>query len=363
MEVRMQTFASFAEFSPENLSVWCRDRKLPEYRVTQLLEWVYRRRITDYMEMTNLPAALRTDLTRSFPVLNTGIREMYTDTDGTRKFVFNLLDGHAVETVFMPTEDAYTLCISSQVGCALGCRFCATGTMGIIRNLTPGEIVSQILHARHHTASDEHGNIVFMGMGEPLLNTDAVIETIQRVADTRCLGWSPRRITVSTAGIVPEINRLARLNLGINLAVSLNAADDAIRSRLMPINKKYPLKLLMSTLREYPLPSRQHQITYEYIMLRGINDDTGHADKLTRILDTARDKINLIPFNPVPGSRYACSEMETILQFQERLRSRGFVAQIRNSRGSGIMAACGQLAGIRNSALSDTRIPPGQKAR
>ncbi len=216
--------------------------------------------------------------------------------------------------------------------------------MGIVRNLFAGEIVSQVIHVRQISQSDEHGNIVFMGMGEPLLNTDAVAESIRRITDIRCMGWSPRRITVSTAGIVPEIRRFGQLNLGVNLAVSLNAPDDAIRSRLMPVNKKYPLKILLAALRDYPLPSRQHQITYEYVMLDGINDHTDHAEKLIRLLDPRRDKVNLIPFNTVSGSRFRCSAPETILLFQNQLENHGLTALIRNSRGTGIAAACGQLA-------------------
>jgi 23S rRNA (adenine2503-C2)-methyltransferase len=333
------------DYSLESFEQWCQTRGHKTYRARQVFEWIYRCLEFDISGMTNLPAGLRKTLSAGFTVLGTTLKERHIDSDQTVRFLFELRDGHGIETVYIPGDDGYTLCISSQVGCVLGCRFCATGAMGIIRNLTSGEIISQVLNVRHLTECDFHGNIVFMGMGEPLLNSGAVIDAIWRMTNTDCMGWSPRRITVSTAGIVPEIKRLGDAKTGVNLAVSFNAPDDITRSRLMPINKKYPLKQLMAALDAYPLPSRQHHITCEYVMIRGINDTPSHADKLIRLLNRRRFKINLIPFNSVSSGRFRCSEPETILEFQRRLKGVGFTVHIRNSRGSGIHAACGQLAG------------------
>ncbi|MBN1880315.1 23S rRNA (adenine(2503)-C(2))-methyltransferase RlmN [bacterium] len=355
--------ASLVDFSPDMLSEWCSSQNLDHFRASQIHEWIFKKLVFDYGSMTNLPAVLRTTLSKTVPVLNTVVKHVASDSDGTRKFVFSLTDDHSIETVFMPGDTGYTLCISSQVGCALGCRFCATGMMGIVRNLSAGEILSQILHARQQVQADDHGNIVFMGMGEPLLNADAVVDAVRRITDPHCMGWSPRRITLSTAGIIPEIRRLGKLNLLINLAVSLNAADEATRSRLMPINRKYPLKNLMAALKEYPLPSRQHQITYEYILINGINDDLQHAEKLVRLLDPRRDKVNLIPYNSVPGSRFKKSEPDVVERFQDRLRSGGLIAQIRKSRGNSIMAACGQLAGSIDAGRIHTETPPYRTCR
>lgn len=329
----------------DQLIVWLSEHAFPSFHAAQLFNWLYSKGATDFDAMTDLPHKLRDSLNTSFFLLGTTLHQSLTDETGVLKFVFSLHDNHVIETVYLPSETGYTLCISSQVGCVLGCRFCATGAMGIVRNLSSGEIVSQVLHAQKITGCGAHGSIVFMGMGEPLLNSDAVIEAIKRITDTRGLGWSPRRVTLSTAGIVPEIHRLGKAGLGVNLAVSLNAADDATRSRIMPINKKYPLKMLISSLNAYPLPSRQHRITCEYVMLQGINDSLQQADKLIRLLNRRRYKINLIPYNATSNSRFKPSESNTILAFQNRLHTAGFIVRIRNSRGSGIQAACGQLAG------------------
>jgi len=336
---------SILELDGPALKEWCESRRQPGYRSRQILEWLYQKEVLHFDGMSNLPATLRKHLSRSFDILGTHCVASRKDTDGTEKFLLKLTDGHAVETVFLPRETAHTLCVSSQVGCALGCRFCATGAMGIVRNLTAAEIVSQILHVRHRVRPESHGNIVFMGMGEPLLNLDAVSGAIDRLTDPMCFGWSPRRITVSTAGVVPEIANLGRMHPTVNLAVSLNASDDRTRSRIMPINRKYPLSALMEALKAYPLPSRQHKITYEYILLRNINDRPADSKGLIRLLNPARDKINLIPFNFVGKSRFKGSDPETVAEFQRCLADAGFTVRIRNSQGASIDAACGQLAG------------------
>ncbi len=329
----------------DQLIVWLSEHGFPSFHAAQIFNWIYSKAATAFDAMTDLSKELRRSLDSSFYPLGTILRQSLSDPTGVMKFVFALQDSHVVETVYIPSETGYTLCISSQVGCLLGCRFCATGAMGIVRNLSSGEILSQVLHAQKITGCGSHGNIVFMGMGEPLLNSDAVIEAIKKLTDARGLGWSPRRITVSTAGIVPEIHRLGKAGLGVNLAVSLNAADDTTRSRIMPINKKYPLKTLLAALNAYPLPSRQHQITCEYVMLQGVNDALQQADKLVRLLNRRRYKINLIPFNASSNSQFTCSDPDTISAFQKHLHDAGFIVRIRNSRGAGIQAACGQLAG------------------
>ncbi len=341
---------TITDYSLDEFEHWCISKGHKPWRATQVFEWVYRHLETDINRMTNLPVNFRKTLINTFSVLGTVIKETHTDQDQTRKILFKLSDGHAIETVYIPADNDYTLCLSSQVGCVLGCRFCATGAMGIVRNLTSGEIVSQVLHVRQLTQSDTHGNIVFMGMGEPLLNSGAVLEAIQRITHADGMAWSPRRITVSTAGIVPEIKRLGELETGVNLAVSINAPDDATRTRLMPINKKYPLKQLMAALEAYPLLSRQQYITCEYVMIHGLNDTPAHAAKLIRLLNRRRFKINLIPFNTVSFGRFRSSEPEVIHTFQNLLKDAGYGVFIRNSRGSGIHAACGQLAGYSTSS-------------
>jgi len=336
---------SIMDLNLQELQEWLVRQGEPPYRAKQITRWLYIEHVSDIEEMTNLSKSLRKKLAREFAVLNGRIIEHREHTDGTVKFGIALADNQPVETVYLPRAKRKTLCISSQAGCALGCKFCATGMLGIIRNLTCGEILSQIIHARRHVEFKEHGNIVFMGMGEPLMNTLNVIQSIKVLTSDWGFGWSPRRITVSTAGIVPEIRRMGQAKLGVNLAISLNAPDDRIRSRLMPINRKYPLKMLMQAIKDYPLSSGQQKITFEYIMLRGINDSPEHAVKLIKLLPKNRSKLNLIPFNPIEGSRYHPTDGEQIVAFQDILTDAGFLVRIRKSQGRAIQAACGQLAG------------------
>lgn len=329
----------------DEFRAWCIAKDQPGFRSDQVADWLFRKNVVDFSEMTNLPDGFRQILTSAFRILGTHASGKETDSDGTVKHVFRLFDGHCIEAVYLPRGADHTLCISSQVGCALGCRFCATGSMGIIRNLTSGEILSQIVHIRNIHGLTEPGNIVFMGMGEPLLNLEAVTGAIRMITDNRLFGWSARRITISTAGIVPEIRHLGKYNLGINLAVSLNASEDTTRSRLMPINKKYPLRNLIQALCEYPLAGSQQKITFEYVMLRNINDSLQDATRLVKLLDPRRDKVNLIPFNEASsGSRFKSSPHETVLLFQEKLIRAGFIVRIRQSQGASIRAGCGQLA-------------------
>ncbi len=336
---------SILELDQKRLEDWFKSLNQPTYRADQVLNWIFRKEVFSFDEMTNLSKQRRRELERNFKILALQIQEKYVSYDGTIRFLFQLDDGNTVETVYIPHESHYTLCISSQVGCALGCRFCATGRMGIVRNLTVSEILSEIFVARKHAPAEQRCNIVFMGMGEPLLNIGNVLKAIESLTNAWGFGWSPTRITVSTSGIIPEIVRLGKMNPGFKLAVSLNAADDRTRSRLMPINRKYPLKQLLKVLKEYPLKSRQDFITFEYILIKGINDQEASALKLVKILDRKRSKINLIPMNETEFSRYTPPDADRILSFRKILESGGFNVRIRQSRGADIQAACGQLAG------------------
>lgn len=340
-----KSLRSILDLDLQEIQEWLVRQGEPPYRAKQLTRWIYTEHVLDFESMTDLSKTIRSKLAQQFCITDAKIVQQRQHADGTTKFGIALEDGQPVETVYLPRDKRKTLCISSQAGCALGCKFCATGTLGIIRNLSSGEIISQLILARRYVDFMEHGNIVFMGMGEPLMNTVNVMKAITALTSDWGFGWSPRRITVSTAGIVPEIRRLGQARLGINLAVSLNAPDDRTRSRLMPINRKYPLKTLMNVLKDYPLQSGQQKITYEYILLRGINDSEDHARKLMKLLPKKRSKINLIPFNAIDGTRFHPSDPEKMVQFQNILSDSGYLVRIRKSQGQDIDAACGQLAG------------------
>ncbi len=322
---------------------WMRSQNEPEYRTRQVLEWIYQKNIFDFFKMKTLPKSLQQLLDQYFEILSTEVSHRIDSIDGSSKYLLRLHDGQTMEAVFLPRDNHYTMCISSQIGCALGCRFCATGKQGIVRNLTAGEIVSEILELIAANNRTDKGNIVLMGMGEPLLNTGSVLKAIQILTSPEIMDWSPQRITLSTSGIVPEIKRIGNLRLGINLAISLNAGDDRTRSRLMPINRKYPLKQLMQVLAEYPLTSKQQKITFEYILIKGVNDSEDQAHKLIKLLNPKKSKINLIPFNRISDSTFQPSGEEQILEFQKILQDAGFLVRIRRSQGADIHAACGQL--------------------
>jgi 23S rRNA (adenine2503-C2)-methyltransferase len=340
-----RTKTSLLNLNPAELKEWFETTGHQAFHADQILSWIYEKGVFCFEDMSNLSKTLRQKLASQFIILDTELLRRFESQDGCLKQLLKLHDSRLIEVVYLPVESHYTLCLSSQVGCALGCRFCATGSMGIGRNLSVGEIISQVLEIQRDTSRREPGNIVFMGMGEPLLNSAHVLAAIERMTAPWGFGWSPRRITVSTAGIIPEIRRLGEAQLGINLAVSLNAADDRTRSRLMPINRKYPLKKLIQTLKEYPLKTKQQMITLEYILLKGINDSDDDAHKLTKLLARKRFKINLIAFNSTEGTRFKPSEQERILAFQQILSQAGLITRIRKSMGSDIAAACGQLAG------------------
>ncbi|MEK6299599.1 MAG: 23S rRNA (adenine(2503)-C(2))-methyltransferase RlmN [Acidobacteriota bacterium] len=318
------------------------------YRARQLFASMHHRRITNFGEMTDLPKTLRQILDEHAVVTRTNVESVFTSSDGTRRFLLKLGDGLEVEAVFMPQEHRDTICISSQVGCPLACDFCMTGVVGLKRNMTAGEIVSQVVIVLNDVygvgvETPHRTNIVMMGMGEPLLNYDEVMKSIRLMADDEGLAIAARRVTLSTAGIVPRIYDLAREEVRPRLAISLTASNDELRNRLFPINRKYPIAELIEACRQYPVGERG-RLTFEYVMLEGINDSDGQARELVRLLAGIRAKVNLIPHNPAPELPYQSSSMERIVAFQSILTEAGLPSFIRRPRGQDISAACGQLA-------------------
>jgi 23S rRNA (adenine2503-C2)-methyltransferase len=327
-------------------------------RVSQLWSWLYVRGATDFDAMTDIAKELRSELAEAFTLARPSIVTEQVSVDGTRKWLLHLDDGKEIETVYIPEEDRGTLCISSQVGCTLTCSFCHTGTQRLVRNLTSGEIVGQIMLARDRLGDwpgamppDRRGlpqahrkitNVVLMGMGEPLYNFDNVRDACAVVADGEGLSISKRRITLSTSGVVPEIPRWGE-EAGTMLAISLHATRDELRDKLVPINKKWPINDLLAACRAYPGLSNAKRITFEYVMLKDMNDSVADAKELVRLLAKIPAKINLIPFNPWPGAPYECSDWEVIERFAEVVNRAGYASPVRSPRGRDIMAACGQL--------------------
>jgi 23S rRNA (adenine2503-C2)-methyltransferase len=327
-------------------------------RVAQLWSWIYVRGAKDFTGMTDIAKELRGELAEVFTLARPEIVTEQISVDGTRKWLLRLDDGKEIETVYIPEEDRGTLCISSQVGCTLTCSFCHTGTQRLVRNLTPSEIVGQIMLARDRIgdwpgskAEDKRGlpgterkitNVVLMGMGEPLYNFDNVRDACLVAADGEGLAIGKRRITLSTSGVVPEIPRWGT-EVGTMLAISLHAVRDELRDKLVPINKKWPIKDLLAACRAYPGLSNAKRITFEYVMLKGVNDSLADAKELVRLLAKIPAKINLIPFNPWPGAPYECSDWEQIETFAEIVNRAGYASPVRSPRGRDIMAACGQL--------------------
>lgn len=325
------------------LRQWLAERRQPAFRVNQILDGIYRRAVTDFAAMTDLPHKLRADLASAFAFPRLEPTLVARSVDDTRKLLFHLDDGNAIESVIIPDPPRLTLCISSQAGCAMDCAFCATARLGLRRNLTATEIVAQVQAAVAVLEGDERlTNIVFMGMGEPLANYDNVVEAIDILSADWGFGLSGRRITVSTVGLVPRMLRLVR-ETPASIAVSLTATTDELRDRLMPINQRYPLAELIGMCRSLPLPQRR-RITFEYVMLDGINDSLDDARRLVKLLAGVRAKVNLIPFNPFPGSDFRPSPDEVIEVFKRRLLDSDLAVSVRRSRGRDIQAACGQLA-------------------
>jgi 23S rRNA (adenine2503-C2)-methyltransferase len=330
------------EFTPAELELWAQQEGQPAYRARQLLKWLYSQNVFDFQAMTDLSKDFRGWLAENARSSCLRREKVLTDVDGTRKLLFQLQDGDRIESVLIEEEKRLTLCLSSQVGCAYGCRFCLTGRDGYRRNLTTGEIVDQICGARRELGKGERlTNLVFMGMGEPLANLDQVLKALEIITSDRGLNFSTRRITLSTVGLIPEMLKLSSL-FPIKLAVSLHAADNETRSEIMPINKRYPLEELLRACRELDLP-RRNRITFEYLLLGGVNDSPEEARKLAKLLRGLRAKINLIPFNEYPGAEFKSPSSTRVEEFQKILQYKHFTATVRQSRGAGIMAACGQL--------------------
>jgi 23S rRNA (adenine2503-C2)-methyltransferase len=314
------------------------------YRGRQVATWLYRKGVTDLSEMSDLPKDFRAALAERTRADLPELERVTPSQDGSRKLVFRLGDGCRVSAVVMPDDGRTTLCLSTQVGCGYACAFCLTGTMGLTRNLTAGEIIGQLLAANALLTDGERvTHIVFMGMGEPLANYAALVQSLRVLTDAKLgLGYSPRRLTVSTVGLVSGIEKLAREDLKVNLAISLHAASDEVRSRLMPVNRAWNLEALMRAVRAYPLAPRQH-VFFEYVLLDGVNDAPEEAQRLARLLRGVRAKVNVIPFNDWDGSTFRRPPLARILAFQSILLEAGITTTVRWSKGEDIGAACGQL--------------------
>ena len=333
------------DLSRQQLADWLKGQGRRPFRADQILRWVYLRQIDRFDDMTNLGKPLRADLEAAFVNPRLQVENEAVSQDGSRKLLFRLHDSLHIETVIIPEKEHFTLCVSSQVGCSQGCSFCMTAKGGFARNLSAGEIISQVRDIQH-LVSVQGGmpltNIVFMGMGEPLANYKNVVQALEVITDGDFgLKISTRRVTVSTAGLVPKMADLGR-DTRVNLAVSLNATDDDTRNRLMPINRKYPIADLIAACRSYPLPPRR-KITFEYILMKGVNDSMADAERLVKLLRNIKAKINLIPFNEHPGSDFKRPDASRISQFQELLADHHYTAIVRHSKGQDIGAACGQL--------------------
>ena len=331
-------------YPEEKLKQLFADWGAPGYRVQQVLSWVYLHRVRQFEEMTNLSKDLRARLAEHFVITLPRIAAKTHSQDGSIKYLFDLDNGSQVESVWMPDESRKTLCISSQVGCRLACSFCLTATLGLKSNLTAGEIIGQCLAVNEDLPEgDQVTNVVMMGMGEPLDNYEEVCGALRLLVSPHAMRISNRKVTLSTAGLVDRIRQFAQEGIHVNLAISLNATEDATRDQIMPINKKYPIKALMDCLKKYPLkPTRR--ITFEYVLLKDINDSDEDAVRLGKLLRTVRCKINLIPFNGYEGSPYQPPSEERIKSFQNYLIQKKFSAFVRNNRGTDILGACGQLA-------------------
>jgi len=318
------------------------------FRAVQIMKWMHQRLADSFQSMTDLSKALRAELAERARISRPQVLETLSSADGTRKFLLGLHDGHGIETVLIPGDDHDTLCVSTQVGCAMGCRICRTARMGFVRNLSAGEIVSQLLEVRRQVPESRITNMVFMGMGEPLANLDATVRAVKILSHPNGPQISWRHLTVSTVGLVPKIRELGAA-VRVKLAVSLNAVTDEQRNVIMPINRTYPLSELIAVLRDYPLP-RRDRITIEYVLIRGFNDSDADARGLVRLLNPIRAKVNLIPFNDELSEDLKSPLPERVARFQDILMSKSLLAIVRKSRGRDILAACGQLATIRETA-------------
>lgn len=323
---------------------------LPKFRAKQLYSWIYQKGAISFEEMTNLSKDLRETLEASFVIERPQVISHQVSTDGTQKWLLKMVDGQEIETVFIPEKERGTLCVSSQVGCTLTCKFCHTGTQPLVRNLGAKEIVMQVMHARDAlkdwTLGPTEGrtltNIVFMGMGEPFYNYENVSKAVQLMIAEDGMNFSRRKITLSTSGVVPLFERCSQ-ELNVGLAISLHATNDELRNQLVPLNNKYPIHELLNACRAYSDETGGKIITFEYVMLKDVNDSLEDANALVSLLKSLPSKVNLIPFNPWPGSDFECSDTKTIYKFAKVLEDAGFQSPIRRARGQDILAACGQL--------------------
>ena len=354
------------DFDLEGLVQWCAQLGEKRFRATQLFRWIHQKGQSNFSAMSDLAQSLRNKLKQQATIASPPVLSQHESADGTIKWLFDVGDGNAIETVFIPETDRATLCISSQAGCAVGCRFCSTGHQGFSRNLTTGEIIAQLWYAEHFLRKHLHrpdrviSNVVLMGMGEPLQNYAAVLPALKTMLDDHAYGLSRRRVTVSTSGVVPRIDRLAQ-DCPVALAVSLHASNDALRDSLVPLNKKYPLAELMQACQRYLQYAPRDFITFEYVMLDGINDQPQHARELIALVRNSGPgawcKFNLIPFNPFPDSGLHRSRPETVDAFARLLNEAGLVTTVRKLRGDDIDAACGQLAGdVKDRTRVEKRI-------
>ena len=337
------------EFEKQKFVQFCAALGEKPFRARQLMRWIHQSGVADFDAMTDMAKSLRAELKRDCEVRPPKVISDATAADGTRKWLLDVNAGNAIETVFIPERTRSTLCVSSQAGCALECSFCSTGRQGFNRNLTLAEIIGQLWLANHCLTADGDQsrritNVVMMGMGEPLANFDNVVAAMELMLDDNAYGLSRRRVTLSTSGLVPQMDRLGDA-CPVALAVSLHAPNDALRDQLVPINKKYPLKQLMAACLRYIEKAPRDFVTFEYVMLDGVNDTVAHARELMRLVSPVPCKINLIPFNPFPDSGYSRSGAQAVERFKDVLANAGLIVTVRKTRGDDIDAACGQLAG------------------
>ncbi len=329
----------------------------PKFRAKQIFQWIYQKGVEAFEQMSNLPKTLREELAQKFEIALPKILNVEVSKDGSKKYLLGLKGGHTIESVLLPMkkeerdeegnivkEAKYTVCVSSQVGCKVGCEFCLTAKGGFVRNLTPGEIVGQVLAIRkdNDIPANKRVNVVYMGMGEPLDNLENVAKAVKIFSDENGLSISPRRQTISTSGLAPKIKKLGDMNLGVLLAISLHAVDDKLRQKLMPINKAYNIESVIQAVKEFPIDQRK-RVMFEYLMIKDLNDDIKAAKKLVKLLHGIKAKVNLIYFNPYPGSPFQRPEEERVKRFQQYLLDHGVLCTIRESKGLDISAACGQL--------------------
>ena len=358
----MERLPNLFGLSREELAVTLAPLIDRSYTAGQIFHWLYARRVTEFGAMTDLPDSLRRLLAERFRIAWPAIKEVGRSTDGSKKYLLNLEDGGEIEAVYIVYGSRITLCLSSQIGCPLDCRFCLTGRMGLLRNLSAGEIAGQVAAITRDSAIDiAQARIVFMGMGEPLNNYDAVLQAFRLLVDPKGFDIAPRRVTLSTAGLVPGIERLATENPRPRLAISLASPDDAKRTELMPINRKYDLARLMEACRRFPLGPRE-KITFEHVLIDRINDDPGDARKIARLLRGVRAKVNVIPYNEAGVEGFATPASGRVAAFREALWVHGIPATVRWSKGRDIGAACGQL--VRETGQAKVRrAPPARSTR